>query len=156
MDSYSSTAETIFFDTSDIEASFRNMSAIRDKRAGVSSKAGWCEEKGGREIKPFYRCSHHQRCQRRCRPSRGYEHRLCVLEHDCDLDVALSPSWLQDITGKSGEESKSSLFEPCNCFPVWNLVAGEILDLERGQRVGERRIVGWRRRGLYEQGHVKR
>jgi len=40
-------AEGIFFDTSDIEASLRNMSAARDKRAGASSKAGWCEEREG-------------------------------------------------------------------------------------------------------------
>ena len=55
-----------------------------------------------------------------------------VFKHDRDLDVALFPSWLQGVTRKSVEKSESSLFEPCNCFPVWNLVDGEILDLERG------------------------
>ena len=55
-----------------------------------------------------------------------------VFEHGCDLDVALFPGWLQGITSKSVEKPERSLFKPCNCFPVWDLVGGEILDLERG------------------------
>ena len=46
----SSTANAIFFDTSGVEASSRKMSKTRNKRAGVSSKAGWCEERDGVDL----------------------------------------------------------------------------------------------------------
>jgi len=51
-------AEAILFDMSDMEASLRKMSEVRDKQAEVSSKAGWCgEREGGRAINPICRCN---------------------------------------------------------------------------------------------------
>jgi len=55
-----------------------------------------------------------------------------VFEHGNNLDVVLFPSWLQGITSKSIEKSKSGLCELCSCFPIWDLVCREMLSSERG------------------------
>ena len=55
-----------------------------------------------------------------------------VLERGCDLDVALFPSWLQGITGKSAEKSENNLFDSYCRFPICDPVDMEIM--ERGLR----------------------
>jgi len=55
-----------------------------------------------------------------------------VFENGCDFDAALFPSWLQGITSKSVEKSENSLVNPGGYFPIWDIVDGEILDMERG------------------------
>ena len=68
--------------------------------------------------------------QREVWPSGG-----CVFDYGSSLDVALFPSWLWDITSKSIKKSESGPLGP-NRFGTLSA------DSERGQRIGQRRIVG--------------
>jgi len=86
LDSDLSIVEAIFFDMSDIEASLRKMSEVRDKQAEVSSKAGWCGEREGGQSTQFVIAISINAVNK----NNPGDVSICyVFEHGCDCDIAL-------------------------------------------------------------------
>ena len=118
-------------DTSYMKASLRKMSAVRDKRAGVSSIARWMV-KGKRATKSTQLVVAVNVGTTNDINHLGVASISYVSEHVRDLDVTFFRSWLQGITNKTVEKCSRGLFGPCSCFPIWDLTCGEVLNSERG------------------------